>query len=116
MWCRRRRRATSKGLHPLKRMAKPEEIARAVLYLASDAASFVTGTAMLVDGGVTITRPGPAGTSVRFAEATRDEVGDCVERGFGFRPFRLDPDRRARGGGKHHQAHDGGAADRLPVA
>lgn len=44
------------GLHALKRIAEPEEIARCVLHLASDAASFVTGTAMLVDGGVSITR------------------------------------------------------------
>lgn len=42
------------GLHALKRVAKPEEIARAVLWLASDEASFVTGTASLVDGGVSI--------------------------------------------------------------
>jgi len=36
---------------PLGRVGKPEEIARAALYLASDASSFVTGTAMVVDGG-----------------------------------------------------------------
>jgi len=36
---------------PLGRVGKPEEIARAALYLASDAASFVTGTALVVDGG-----------------------------------------------------------------
>ncbi|MBB5412944.1 short-subunit dehydrogenase [Paraburkholderia sp. HC6.4b] len=39
------------GLHALKRVAKPEEIARSALYLASDDSSFVTGTASLVDGG-----------------------------------------------------------------
>jgi NAD(P)-dependent dehydrogenase (short-subunit alcohol dehydrogenase family) len=44
------------GLHALKRMAAPEEIARSVLHLASDASSFVTGVALLVDGGVSISR------------------------------------------------------------
>jgi NAD(P)-dependent dehydrogenase (short-subunit alcohol dehydrogenase family) len=36
---------------PLGRIGKPEEIAQAALYLASSAASFVTGTALVVDGG-----------------------------------------------------------------
>jgi NAD(P)-dependent dehydrogenase (short-subunit alcohol dehydrogenase family) len=44
------------GLHALKRAALPEELARSVLYLASDDSSFVTGTASLVDGGASITR------------------------------------------------------------
>jgi NAD(P)-dependent dehydrogenase (short-subunit alcohol dehydrogenase family) len=45
-----------KGLHALKRIATPEEIAKSVLYLASDASSFTTGSALLVDGGVSISR------------------------------------------------------------
>ncbi|MBB4230404.1 SDR family oxidoreductase [Rhizobium mongolense] len=44
------------NLHALRRVATPEEIARSVLYLASDDASFVTGTASLLDGGASITR------------------------------------------------------------
>jgi NAD(P)-dependent dehydrogenase (short-subunit alcohol dehydrogenase family) len=36
---------------PLGRVGTPEDIAQAVLYLASEAASFVTGAALVVDGG-----------------------------------------------------------------
>ena len=39
------------GLHAMKRLAEPEEIARAALFLASDMASFVTGSALRADGG-----------------------------------------------------------------
>ncbi|WP_313524143.1 SDR family oxidoreductase [Shinella sp.] len=44
------------GLNAFKRIAAPEEIAQAALFLCSDASSFSTGTAMLVDGGVSINR------------------------------------------------------------
>jgi hypothetical protein len=45
-----------RNLHALKRVATPAELARSVLYFASDDSSFVTGTASLIDGGVSITR------------------------------------------------------------
>ncbi|AZO61257.1 MAG: SDR family oxidoreductase [Mesorhizobium sp.] len=44
------------NLHALKRVARPEEIARSALYLASDASSFTTGAALFADGGVSINR------------------------------------------------------------
>ncbi len=48
------------GMHPLGRMGRPRDIAEAVLYLASDRSAFVTGTELVVDGGVT------AGVAKRF--------------------------------------------------
>jgi NAD(P)-dependent dehydrogenase (short-subunit alcohol dehydrogenase family) len=38
---------------PMGRLGTPEEIAQAVLYLAGDAAAFVTGTTLTIDGGLT---------------------------------------------------------------
>lgn len=39
---------------PMGRLGTPEEIAKAALYLASDDASFITGTAFIIDGGLTM--------------------------------------------------------------
>ena len=39
------------GLHAMKRIAQPDEIASAALFLASDMSSFVTGSALWADGG-----------------------------------------------------------------
>ena len=41
------------GLHMMRRLGRPEEIANAVLYLAGDESSFITGAAHVVDGGYT---------------------------------------------------------------
>lgn len=48
--------AMVEGLHALRRLAAPEEIAQSALYLASDMSSFTTGSALLADGGVSIYR------------------------------------------------------------
>jgi NAD(P)-dependent dehydrogenase (short-subunit alcohol dehydrogenase family) len=45
--------AAARANHPIGRFAQPEEIAAACVWLLSDKASFVTGTAMSVDGGYT---------------------------------------------------------------
>jgi NAD(P)-dependent dehydrogenase (short-subunit alcohol dehydrogenase family) len=44
-------RAAAGGLHALGRVGRPEEVARAAVFLASAEASFMTGSAMVVDGG-----------------------------------------------------------------
>ncbi len=44
-------KATIVALHPIGRLGTPEEVAESVVWLCSDAASFVTGHAMAVDGG-----------------------------------------------------------------
>jgi NAD(P)-dependent dehydrogenase (short-subunit alcohol dehydrogenase family) len=45
--------ATALGLNPTGRMGKPEEMARAIVFLASPAASFISGTNLVVDGALT---------------------------------------------------------------
>jgi NAD(P)-dependent dehydrogenase (short-subunit alcohol dehydrogenase family) len=40
--------------YPLKRFGEPEEIAYAAIYLLSDASKWVTGSNLLIDGGLTL--------------------------------------------------------------
>ncbi len=42
-----------KAIHAMSRWGAPAEIAKAILFLASDKASFITGTTLMVDGGWT---------------------------------------------------------------
>lgn len=43
--------AEIKASHPMNRIGKPEEVANAILWMASDEASFITGTTLNIDGG-----------------------------------------------------------------
>ena len=58
---RTRREALLAGYTPLGRLGSPEDVAGAVVWLCSDLASFVTGQAIVVDGGVTANSPKPHG-------------------------------------------------------
>lgn len=56
--------------HPLGRIGQPEEVARAIAFLASDWASFITGATLAVDGGMLV----PAG-GMSFQESGTGSVG-----------------------------------------
>ncbi len=49
-----RNRAAKLGLIPMDRIGRPEDVAGAAVYLASDAAAYVTGATIVVDGGLTL--------------------------------------------------------------
>jgi NAD(P)-dependent dehydrogenase (short-subunit alcohol dehydrogenase family) len=46
--------ATWQGWHALGRLGKPEEVADLIIFLASDESTFITGSLIKIDGGMTI--------------------------------------------------------------
>lgn len=64
--------------HLLNRVGKPEEVAALVSFLASDRASFITGSAYTVDGGMTATIGGGGGPSEEEVETLQKILGDAA--------------------------------------
>ena len=58
-------------LNPLQRGGEPEEIAHAALFLASDAAGYVNGTALVVDGGLASSHPEARNYKLRMLQGSR---------------------------------------------
>jgi NAD(P)-dependent dehydrogenase (short-subunit alcohol dehydrogenase family) len=77
-------RARVGGLHPVGRIGRPAEVAGPVLFLASDDATFVTGEALMVDGGMSIISnghgvpfvpgEGPSGTTAGLDTSAPDRA------------------------------------------
>ena len=44
-------------MHPIGRIASPDEVAECISFLASDKASYITGTLLHVDGGLHVAKP-----------------------------------------------------------
>ncbi len=59
------------GMHPLGRIAQPEEVAELIAFLASDRAAFITGGEYKIDGGMMAARGPPAGGAVTATRLTR---------------------------------------------
>jgi NAD(P)-dependent dehydrogenase (short-subunit alcohol dehydrogenase family) len=81
------------GLHPLGRSGLPDDIARAALWLASDESSFVTGHALVVDGGLVAGRPW---SEQRASAAHIRELLGVTRRGSGEATGGSDPTRGPR--------------------
>ena len=58
---------------PLKRLGEPEDIAKVVVFLCSDLASFITGQNIVIDGGMTLHGAGTDGVLVYLQSAMRGE-------------------------------------------
>ena len=86
--------------HAIGRIAEPEEVAEVVVFLASDEASFMTGAAVVVDGGMSIgARIVPIREARRYADrpARRGALGIAQLQREGERP---------RGGRRAGDAHE----------
>jgi NAD(P)-dependent dehydrogenase (short-subunit alcohol dehydrogenase family) len=75
------------NLQPIPRVGRPEDIASMVLYLASDESQWVTGTAMIVDGGLTVGQNFPYWSALQTARG-RSESDQPMQAGFSGPSFR----------------------------
>jgi NAD(P)-dependent dehydrogenase (short-subunit alcohol dehydrogenase family) len=53
---------TSLALYPMPRLCTPEDVAKAVLFLASDDAAYINAMTLMVDGGATVYMPSRSST------------------------------------------------------
>jgi len=76
------------NLQPIPRVGRPEDIASMVLYLASDESQWITGTAMIVDGGLTVGQNFPYWSpQIRPAQG-RSESDQPIRAGFSGPSFK----------------------------
>ena len=75
------------NVQPIPRVGRPEDIASMVLYLASDESQWITGTAMIVDGGLTVGQNFPYWSALRAARS-RSESDQPMQAGFSGPSFR----------------------------
>jgi Enoyl-(Acyl carrier protein) reductase len=84
---------------PMRRLGRPEEMAAVVMFLACDLASYVTGTAVVADGGLTVLRRRRngqgvgEGEGVESASASAARAASAMSAGIGSlrRPIRVIP-------------------------
>ncbi|WP_351236933.1 SDR family oxidoreductase [Streptomyces sp. NPDC002133] len=76
---------------PLARIGEPEDVARAVLWLVSDAAEWVTGTDLVVDGGTRVRAAGRAGSGAH-SYAVHDVLASSNGRRSAHPPAPVEPD------------------------
>src|SRR5439155_942205 len=73
--------AASLEIYPMPRLCEPQDVANAVLFLASDEAAYVNGATLMVDGGATVYMPSAQFDAARRRAIRAFHLGDLREQG-----------------------------------